>query len=259
MRDCYVGDIGDFANNALLRMLCGTPQDPVLGMRLGIIWYRSVGEDKHGNAIGYLNPSEHNRSTYRECDRELYDELQRLVGGRMAENQNRLIEDIINSPILRPDTQHYAIPIPAPATRANRKQWFSDAMDQTAESDVIFLNPDTGIDWDGRTRPQYVDPWEINKLSERGNIVIVYQHQQRDDWINRNARDLLGDTLTVQHLWVCTWNRVSKRAYFIAAQTQVQRARIEKRLSILRQSQWVRMRHITLAGHLNGLYRHYYH
>ena len=64
MRDCYVGDIGDFANNGLLRVLCGTPSEPVPDMRLGIIWYRNQGEDQYGNAIGYLNPSGHNRRTF---------------------------------------------------------------------------------------------------------------------------------------------------------------------------------------------------
>ncbi len=37
MRDCYVGDIGDFANNGLLRVLCGTPAESVPDMKLGII------------------------------------------------------------------------------------------------------------------------------------------------------------------------------------------------------------------------------
>ena len=154
MRNNYVGDIGDFANNGLLRVLCGKPREAVPDMRLGIIWYLNRGEDRNGNAIGYLNPSNHNRNTFRECDQDLYDELRQLVGRHMLWNTDRQIEDIINNPnILHDDTQHYVDPIPKPHTSQNRKRWFNYAMDETADSDVIFLNPDNGIDWNGRGSP----------------------------------------------------------------------------------------------------------
>ena len=161
MQDRYVGDIGDFANNGLLRVLCGTPPEPVPDMRLGIIWYRNETEDQYGNEIKYLNPSNYNDQTYRECDPHLYSELQRLVGGSMERNDRRRIEDIIDRGIFPPRTQHYRRLIPRPATVASRRQWFGDAMAKTAESDVIFLNPDIGINWTGQTRLQYVHPWEL--------------------------------------------------------------------------------------------------
>ena len=42
MRDSYVGDIGDFANNGLLRHLCGMTGPPMADekpLRLGVAWY----------------------------------------------------------------------------------------------------------------------------------------------------------------------------------------------------------------------------
>ena len=248
MRDCYVGDIGDFANNGLLRVLCGTPSEPAPDMRLGIIWYRNQGEDQYGNEIHYLNPSLYNRRTFGECDPDLYRELQQIVRRHMLDNTTRQIEDIMNSLIiLRPDTQHYEIPIPAFPTRETREEWFHNAMDETSESDVIFLNPDTGIDWQGRAQPTHVDPREINRLLEMGKIVIIYQHQRHEThWIENTARNLREDTLAVQHLWICRWRPVSVRTYFIAARTSEQRAKIEERLAVLRRSPWVEMGHITL-------------
>ena len=147
MRDNYVGDIGDFANNGLLRVLCGTPEEPVPGMKLGIIWYRNQAEDHQGKRIGYLKPSESNDQTYRACDEELYTVLQRLVSQSMARNQRLRIRDIIGSPIFPCDTQHYPEPLPDPPTVRNRREWFDEAIRRTADSDLIFINPDTGIKW----------------------------------------------------------------------------------------------------------------
>ena len=248
MQDRYVGDIGDFANNGLLRVLCGTPPEPVPDMRLGIIWYRNETEDQYGNEIKYLNPSNYNDQTYRECDPHLYSELQRLVGGSMERNDRRRIEDIIDRGIFPPRTQHYRRLIPRPATVASRRQWFGDAMAKTAESDVIFLNPDIGINWTGQARLQYVHPWELEELLEpiREKIVVIYQHAQHADWVAENARLLRGSPLAVQYLWVCTWHSGPKRGYFIAARTENQRKRVEKRLEILRRSQWVERQHFLL-------------
>ena len=249
MRDCYVGDIGDFANNGLLRVMCGKPAEPVPNMRLGVVWYRNPGQDERGNETGYLTPSGHNRRTFADCDPDLHRELQRIVGRHMLGNTDRQIEDIIDSTvILRGDTQHYKTPMPRTRERETREGWFHNAMEKTGDSDVIFLNPDTGIDWQGRAQPTHVDPNEINTLLERGKIVIIYQHERRFDpnWIVDTARDLRRDTLAVRHLWVCRWGRESVRAYFIAAQTPEQRVRVQQRLAILQKSLWVRNGHITL-------------
>ena len=171
MRHHYVGDIGDFANNGLLRVICGTRLKPVPDMRLGIIWYLNEPQDKYGNEIGYLTPSDHNRQTYSECDPGLYLELQKLVGFSMEKNRLRRISDTINSFILPPNTQHYDKPLPVPASKPSRGRWFNEALAKTYESNVIFLNPDIGIDWDRKARLRYVHRWEIQKLLDKDKIL----------------------------------------------------------------------------------------
>ena len=60
MRDSYVGDIGDFANNGLLRHLCGMTGEPIppdgQRLRLGVVWYINAIEApiSNGQTIGYL-------------------------------------------------------------------------------------------------------------------------------------------------------------------------------------------------------------
>ena len=94
MRDEYAGDIGDFANYGLLRALCGKPENPVPGLRLGIIWYRNQVkrrqnevEGRQGHTIGYLKPSNANDEDFKACDEELYTLLQRLVSQSMGRSR----------------------------------------------------------------------------------------------------------------------------------------------------------------------------
>ena len=248
VKDNYVGDIGDFANHGLLRALCGTPVDPVPGMKLGIIWYRNHLVDKYGNEIGYLNPSNGNHQTYQKCDSGLYRELQKLVGRSIEKGEKRTVEDIIASPLLPRETKHYKELIPRQATEASRKQWFNKAVEKTAAADVIFLNPDTGINWKGRAKLRYVHLWELEQLLEgnEGKIVVIYQHAQRTSWFQNNVKRLKCAPLAVQHLWVCTWQTVQKRGYFIAARNDEQREKIEERLAILRKSPWVKKGHFRI-------------
>ena len=165
----------------------------------------------------------------------------------MERDEERRIESSINSPILPCGTLHYAMRIPRPANIVSRTRWFNKAMDRTAESDVIFLNPDTGIDWKGRAKLKYAHLSELEALLEKGKILVIYQHaQHRADWVENNARMLRNNPLAVQHLWACTWHPVSKRGYFIAARTEKQREKIEERLAILQESLWVEKRHIEV-------------
>ena len=247
MRDNYAGDIGDFANNGLLRVLCGKPEKPVPGMRLGIIWYRHLDVDDHGNVKGYLDPSASNNQTFRACDKNLYDELQTLVCQSKARNKRLLVTDVINLPIFPPGTQHYPKPVPDPPNAEERQKWFNRALDHIADSDVIFLNPDTGMHWNAGSEPQYVYPCELQKLLKMDKILVIYQHQQRTDWVADNTRSLKDAPLNVKHLRVCRWNRGSVRGYFIVAQNKNQIERIDKRLDVLRDSRWVTEGHMSLV------------
>ena len=245
MQDRYVGDIGDLANNALLRVLCGTPQDPVPGMRLGIIWYRNESEGQYGNEIGYLNPSKYNHETYRECDRSLYSDLQKLVGRSMERNEKRRIEDIINSPILRADTQHHETLLPRSGGRKYREAWLEEAVAKISQTHVIFLNPDNGIAEKGVARLQYIHPWELDRLLREEKILVIYQHAQRSDWVANIARLLRMAPVSAKHLWVVEWHRAPKRGYFIAAQTEENKDKIEECLEALNKSLWVNRGHFS--------------
>ncbi len=243
MRNNYVGDIGDFANNGLLRALCGTPDEPVPGLKLGVVWYlNNSPEDAAGNAIGYLNVSDHNKRLYRECDPDLYDELRTLVGRSLVTGCKRHINQ--TKLILPASTKHYDAPVPD----GERKNWLRDALKETATADVIFFNPDRGmalkvqkvnshkriVGLEQTTKSlEHTSTGDLYGFAKREQSLVIYQHNPRvGKWITDIARKLQKQLSTRHHprVWALRWKGIQSRAYFIVAQTEEHKSKLEERL-----------------------------
>ena len=274
-QDNYVGDIGDFANNGLLRYLCGLNSAPLKDQRLvlGVVWYRNKGNPRSpdGNRINYLNVSESNASLYRECDKELYDTLQKLVGKSLVNGKKRDIQQLIQSSILPNDTQHYL----ACMNANDRGEWFKDALKKTAGAELIFINPDTGLDLEidkGKrevvleeetTSVKHTSLSELRAFVKKKKSLVIYQHAVRDsDWASDLAMDIATKlkklTANCQlGVWALQWNREQSRTYFVVAQpnhTQVLDSRIK---ALLNNTPWnkkprgkKKKSHFTLLGNL---------
>ena len=178
MQDKYVGDVGDYGKYALLNALVDT------SFCLGVVWYLNVGVEanEHGKFTEY--------SDLKDCDPNLFRKLKYLVG----ENR-RLTSEIECSDILPPGVAFYRQPVPAPpkpclsqlrrdAQKKNREDWFFDAKAKVAHAEVVFLDPDNGIAGSKclkhhRRSVKYVFLDEVAALVQRGQSVIIYQHQQR--------------------------------------------------------------------------------
>ena len=274
-QDNYVGDIGDFANNGLLRYLCGLNSAPSKDQRLvlGVVWYRNKGNPRSpdGNHINYLNVSESNASLYRECDKELYDALQKLVGKSLVNGKKRDIQQLIQSSILPNDTQHYL----ACMNANDRCEWFKDALKKTAGAELIFINPDTGLELkintdkintgkrevvleERTTSVKHTSLSELRAFVEKKKSLVIYQHAVREsDWAMGIATKLKKLTANRQlGVWALQWNRAQGRTYFVVAQpnhTQILDARIK---ALLCDAPWGKSRgkkkkpHFTLLENL---------
>ena len=253
MQDCYVGDIGDFANNGLLRYLCGvTGPSTDNPLRVGVVSYlnESQSEGAAGNKIGYLNISEYNARLYRECDPVLYDTLQRLVGQSLVSRTKRNIDQISCSLFLSDYTKYYNDPVPNKSHRY-RKQWLERALADVKENtDILFLNPDNGIDLNGKYKLQYMHLWEIVYFFDSDKSLVIYHHlgqgQETYDARINNIVSRLNKKLKPEALWVVTWHRVSTRAYFIVAKTKEHRDKIKERLDTLDTSPWKTKGHFSV-------------
>ena len=148
MQDRYFGDIGDFAKYGLLRAV--TTGEPPL--RLAVLWYL-VPDESHnddGRHVDYLEPTPANLARFRDCDPELYDKL-----GDLVRAGQRSVSAVAEHSLLPPGTAYHAAPLDYSGVASKdrprlRSDWLSGAHKAAAEADVVFLDPDNGLEVEHR-------------------------------------------------------------------------------------------------------------
>ena len=216
MQDRFVGDIGDFGKYGLLRALAGICPRAEPLLHLGVAWY--IPDDGtvkstpsgHGQKIEYLfNPVL--RDHYRSCDKQLFDQLKRIV---CCQRHIRAVED---SGLLGSSAHNEVIfhskPMPMAAVgqrRDERKAWFSGVREKIGHARLVFLDPDTGLadprsdrapkklSHGSKDASRYAFLRELEELIEPARTIAWYQsfrwdcdHEgQAQEW-----RDRLGQAL----------------------------------------------------------------
>ena len=249
MQDRYVGDIGDFANNGLLRALCGTPEMRVDGLKLGVIEYfnkpstADLEKTGQGNKIEYLKVSDYSNSTYRECDSGLYVALQNLIGESLVSGTELKLDPDMARKLLPVDERYYDALTPS---AGGRPAWYQDAIQKVGDANLVFLNPDTGIASEIQERnvpPSHATMAEIKQIFEEGKSLVIYQHLGLGaPTVEHTSERLMQELPSHWKLWAFQWHRISSRAYFIVARTQEHKDTIEKQLAAFRQTPWQKIR-----------------
>ncbi|MCD6517341.1 MAG: hypothetical protein J7L72_07990, partial [Candidatus Aminicenantes bacterium] len=147
MQDRYTGDIGDFAKYGLLRYILDRAD-----ITLGINWYL-VPDEAHnddGRHIAYLLDEKQNHKEYRSCDPDLYDILYGIVRpirkdkGNIASTGIRRVDRIEKSRIFNRDKVSFYNKRLSP--EVDRNDWFSKGLEKLKKCDVLFLDPDNGLE-----------------------------------------------------------------------------------------------------------------
>lgn len=192
MQNRYAGDCGDLMKLALLRALDGE-------LRLGVNWYRVPDESHNGDGKhrGYLSDAR-----YLQADAELARCLAAAVATERsvaALERSRLFADgtLFYEPALDYSGLARATEEDRRARLAHREAWFARAVDRLAGADIVFLDPDNGIETASvplhRNRgPKYAALAEIAAHIESGQSVILYQHMTRAGSKRDQARARLG-------------------------------------------------------------------
>jgi len=185
MRHNFVNDVGDYAKYALLRALCASGQPAI---RLGVIWYLTehVERNNDGRKRSHLVTA-----GWDDLDPDLLTRMRRIENG--APGSDQLNVNLIEaSGILPPDTAYFSEPIPhvlgtARQRVSERAAWFEHARKAVAHCDLVFLDPDNGLEV--RSVPitsplsgKYATVAEIAALLEAGAGVVLYQHGSRTPW-----------------------------------------------------------------------------
>ena len=140
MKNQYVGDIGDYGKYALLRALA-------CRYSIGVNWYFTPDDGRpDGKFVEYL------KNDTDPLDKELYQKLKSLLilpdVNLCLENRN--VKAIENSGIL-PDTTLFFNEVLDFTKIADRKAcrecWMKRSFEALGKPDVIFLDPDNGLEW----------------------------------------------------------------------------------------------------------------
>ena len=181
MKEQYVGDINDYQKYALLRLLGRS------GLKLGVCWMLTPNDERSdGNKLGYLDQTNQERH-----DPKLFALLRRV---RDEPDARRLI--LIEGSEVLPGAVFVNTTVPEPLF--DRQLWFRQASAALTDADLIFFDPDNGIEVGSvgkgrRNSSKYVYRDELAATYRGGHSLLVYQHFQRkkrESFIQAVADDL---------------------------------------------------------------------
>jgi hypothetical protein len=191
VRHNFVNDIGDYAKYALLRALCPSDQGPI---RLGVIWYLTDHVEQNGDGRHRAHLSQ---DGWANLDPDLLTSMRKIESRLRSQDELnvRLIEE---AGILPAGTAFFSETIPrahgtAQQRVSERAAWFEHALKAVAGCDLVFLDPDNGLEV--RSVPitsplacKYTTVSEIAALLGNGASVVLYQHGSRTPWREQRER-----------------------------------------------------------------------
>ncbi|HSI40000.1 MAG TPA: hypothetical protein VLA00_05570 [Xanthobacteraceae bacterium] len=165
MKHQYVGDVNDYGKYALLRALAAGGAN-----RIGVCWMLTPDGGLDGGKLAYLGQPER----YRHFDPDLFDLLKRAS----AEPDWRRLDTIEASGAI-PSATYFNEQVPVGIEP--RSAFFERARTALAQCDLVFFDPDTGLDVPSTpiTRSdarKYVFLAEVANTYRAGKSVLVYQH-----------------------------------------------------------------------------------
>lgn len=248
MQNRYFGDVGDFGKFGLLRALSGL-YPSVDALSLGVVWYLvpDEGHNMDGKHISYLRKPE-----YRCCDPELYDGLAKLlVDGVRSVSRiqwSNLLPDstaffdeylsFAGMPIIGTKSKH--------ARLIRRDRWLSSAVRSVAGKELVFLDPDNGLEIQSVKRhadkgPKYVFWDEAEQFVSRHRTLIIYHHLNRTtpsrDQIRKKIEEFSQKLSGGEGVIPVLFKRGSHRVFFVLP-AKFQRPLIKARLLKLQASPW---------------------
>ncbi len=242
MQNSYVGDIGDFGKYGLLNHIFNNNQ-----LKIGVNWYLVPDENTDGKIKQYLDDSKSKYVTdFKNCSPSLYKQLQQII----CENK-RSVNEVQKRGIFPSETIYYdrklsfrdieGTTIEAKDKRIeHRRQWVENGLKKLKECDVVFFDPDNGLEVKSHKNYsnkgiKYVFYDEIAPYYERGQSLIIYQHQTREKeekYLERlkKIKDCLKET---NEIFYMRFRRFRVRDYIFVVHnvhSQVIKSKIEEML-----------------------------
>jgi len=217
--------------------------------------------DESHNADGkftrYLEPSPKNDYRFRRCDQELYNALADII-----HKKDRNVSSIRKCSIMPPGTVFYEEPLTFDGTPANspkarrnriayRNGWVQDALSATKDCDIIFIDPDNGLEAGTKRHlkrgPKYVFFDELKPYCKRGQSLIIYHHTSRRGTAEEQARERLAqidERVNSSSTFAMLYHRGSSRP-FLVVQSEKHKTILTEKVEQFMQGPW--SQHFTVV------------
>lgn len=174
MKDQYFGDVNDYCKYGLLRVIAISTE-----LKIGICWMLTPSDSTtHGGKRGYLG-----NAKMASFDPELYKKLKSLEG------VVPLSVGLARTNAIIPNTSYYDAILDDEGTVKDRLQqrtrYFTEALQRLAGCEMLFYDPDNGIEIKSVQKGQkksnkYIYWDEVKQAIDINHSVLVYQHFPRE-------------------------------------------------------------------------------
>ncbi len=243
MKHQYFGDINDYRKYGLLRLLALTGQ-----IETGVCWMLT---DNDGSNEGDVRDYLTDRDGYRRYDPPLFD----FLGGCVV----REGDPVINRSVHKLETEQI-LPRPTYFSRRltdnldDRNQYFTEMLRDFRDRDLIFFDPDTGLEIQQPARgnagsSKHLYFAELVDTFRQEHSLLIYQHlgqrhMRREQYIQERVGQLF-EWLPVRLLFEF---RTPHVVAFLAPQPRHEDFFSQRRF-VISNSMWARQGQITVCSH----------
>jgi hypothetical protein len=226
MQNRYVGDIGDYSKFVLIKYFYKFYK------KCGIIWYLYPNEN-HNNDGKFRNYDK-----FKLQDKEMVKLMQYFSKYKERERNIQELEKILINNGFELTFFNECIEKNCDTFFSNwrerkkyREKWFSKALEKVKNCDVVFADPDNGIEIKScpiksrKKSGKYIFFDEIEKLLQKHKIVIIYQHfirKKQDIFINEKEKEIRDKIKDNFKFYAIKFKKVSPRAYLILSKENLE-------------------------------------
>lgn len=180
MKNQYAGDVGDYTKLGILRWL------EKAGFSIGLNWYLTLDEPEHSKTF---TDGKHTKFLKYNCDtpdKELHCALKKI-----GLSDKRTVIRLERAKLFK-----NALFWNKMLEAKNRDKWHLEALKKLSSKDVIFLDPDNGLEVKSinpysKNGNKYTTYKEAADYYVQGATVIIYNHRDRnpeEDYLKRFYR-----------------------------------------------------------------------